>query len=130
MNQEEKQLVFNTVVTALLKQGGPSSADDMCLYRGPKGVKCAIGHIMPDELYRSDMEGKDISNFIPFEAVCGTELIEVTRDDSHFLQRLQQRLHDDLGEHDFVNKLKSAAREFADIFRLNLPPCMLKQVGQ
>ena len=71
-----KQEVFNLVARALAKQGVKSIAavDDprfihmtennkpMCLYRGPNGTKCAIGHLIPDDKYTPDIEGENIYN--------------------------------------------------------------------
>lgn len=71
-----KQEVFNLVVRALAKQGVKSIAavddprfiniieDDrpMCLYRGPNGTKCAIGHLITDDKYTPDLEGENIYN--------------------------------------------------------------------
>lgn len=36
------------------KEGGfPAvNKDGECLYRGPKGIKCAVGLILPDSIYR------------------------------------------------------------------------------
>lgn len=54
-----RQEIFNTVATALLAQGKASYARyGGCLYRGPDGTKCAVGHLIPDEKYRPSLEGK------------------------------------------------------------------------
>jgi hypothetical protein len=60
------QEVFDKVVTHLIAQGVPSQSvvEDaevdvpVCLYRGPEGAKCAVGCLIPDDIYHSDMEGK------------------------------------------------------------------------
>ncbi len=55
MNEQE---VFNTVVTHLFAQGRrASNPDDGCFYRTPEGLKCAVGVLIPDALYRPDLEG-------------------------------------------------------------------------
>jgi hypothetical protein len=36
-----------------------------CVYRHPQGKKCAIGMYIPDELYNSDWEGKNINSIYP-----------------------------------------------------------------
>jgi len=39
------------MVEAIGKQGRPSVGDkDRCLYRGPDGLKCAAGHVIPDSM--------------------------------------------------------------------------------
>lgn len=45
-----------------------------CLYRNPEGLKCAVGQIIPDELYTHDMESMRVSDIcsvigIPCEGV-------------------------------------------------------------
>lgn len=64
MNRQE---IYNTVKEHLLKQGRKSAettddpfTPDACKYRGPDGTKCAIGVLIPDELYSPDMEGRGI----------------------------------------------------------------------
>ena len=37
-----------------------SHRDGGCLYRGPNGRKCAIGHLIPDDKYKQKMEGDNI----------------------------------------------------------------------
>lgn len=54
------QKMFDTVAIALRRQGGPSVELGRCKYRGQSGLKCAIGHLMPDAIYHKDMEGVDI----------------------------------------------------------------------
>lgn len=47
------QSTFDTIVTALIKQGVPSrnmTPGGACMYRGPNGIKCAVGHLLPDHL--------------------------------------------------------------------------------
>lgn len=47
------QELFDRVVTALIRQGRPSLNDSACAYRGDDGAKCAVGHLISDEVYRS-----------------------------------------------------------------------------
>lgn len=43
--------MLNQVREGVIKQGEPSILGDTCRYRGPNGLKCAVGHIIPDEIY-------------------------------------------------------------------------------
>src|SRR5687767_5712675 len=53
----DKQTIFNAMWTGLSGQGWKRSiADGSCLYRGPGGLKCAVGHLIPDALYDPGME--------------------------------------------------------------------------
>lgn len=53
-----KQEILTTVVTKLREQNAPSiDKDDNCVYRGPGGRRCALGWLIPDELYKPEIEG-------------------------------------------------------------------------
>ena len=58
------QEIFDTVRDHLLKQGVKSQTDlggpVQCMYRGPGGLKCAVGCLITDEEYLPEMEGTDI----------------------------------------------------------------------
>ena len=50
---------FEYVLRRINEQGKPSMNDeDQCMYRGPDGLKCAAGHLIPDDEYDERMEGK------------------------------------------------------------------------
>lgn len=62
------QDIFDTVARHLFTQGERSARlvldddgepeDTECLYRGPNGMSCAIGALLPDAAYRESMEGQ------------------------------------------------------------------------
>lgn len=52
------QEIYDEVVTFLVKQGKRASGQGSCMYRTENGLKCAIGCLIPDELYKGEMEGK------------------------------------------------------------------------
>lgn len=54
-----KQETFNLVLNRLREQGEPSMTGDkdLCLYRGERGLKCAAGHLIPNNLYDKSLEG-------------------------------------------------------------------------
>jgi hypothetical protein len=63
----EAQEIFDTVAKHLLKQGRRATDPDggvMCSYRGACGTKCAVGVLIPDELYDAVMEGKTLSGLL------------------------------------------------------------------
>lgn len=57
-----KQELFDKVATHLLKQRRVSRLTNSgsCAYRGVEGTSCAIGCLIPDELYEKNMEGSSI----------------------------------------------------------------------
>lgn len=52
------QEVFNKVVRHLLTQKQKARVGTTCMYKTPEGLKCAVGCLIPDELYSQDIEGK------------------------------------------------------------------------
>lgn len=52
------QEVFDTVAKHLHAQGKPAYSEALgsCMYRGPGGTKCAVGCLIPDEVYRNEMD--------------------------------------------------------------------------
>lgn len=55
-----KQEIFDKVASHLLTQNERSiSENGMCLYRGPRGLKCAAGFLIPDDVYNFEMEGEN-----------------------------------------------------------------------
>lgn len=58
------QELFDKVATHLLKQYKVSDDDEGCLYRGPGGLKCAVGCLIPDDAYSVDMESLRVSDLV------------------------------------------------------------------
>lgn len=52
----DPQGVFDFVVKKLREQGRASANRRRCLYRGPHGMKCAVGQMIPDDLYDPKMD--------------------------------------------------------------------------
>jgi hypothetical protein len=53
-----EQDVFDAVWAGMESQGWKRSTDEdgWCMYRGVDGRRCAVGHLIPDDLYRPSME--------------------------------------------------------------------------
>jgi hypothetical protein len=69
------QEIFDTVAKHLFTQGKPAKQmvpdpdsddgeDNQCRYRAADGTKCAVGVLIPDELYVESMEGQSLSGLI------------------------------------------------------------------
>lgn len=55
------QELFTQIVTGLKAQGyQQSQIFGKCRYRGPDGLKCAVGHCIDDELYYPAIEGTSV----------------------------------------------------------------------
>jgi hypothetical protein len=85
----DAQMIFNTVYTHLLKQGGPSTIRGACMYRGQNGRMCAVGFMIPDDVYEEDMEGTNALSLIAH-----TPKLEHLQPHMTLLRRMQG-IHDD-----------------------------------
>ena len=58
------QEMFDTVAKHLFTQGRPaiSPSEGTCKFRTNDGLKCAAGCLIPDDLYRTWLEGGDVYN--------------------------------------------------------------------
>ena len=74
MNNIEQEL-FNRVKTHLLNQGAKAETDEsthginMCQYHAESGLKCAVGCLITDEVYRPSMEGEDINDDLVYNGL-------------------------------------------------------------
>ena len=60
-----EQEIFDTVLTHLREQGKAAATDDGgCRYRDADGTACAVGCLIPDELYDPVIEGLSVSQII------------------------------------------------------------------
>jgi len=70
MNTDElkalMQSLFDRAVTGVKQQGRLSFHGATCCYRHPAdpAVRCAVGHLIPDDVYSPTMEGKIASQLI------------------------------------------------------------------
>ena len=55
-----RQEIFDYVTPLLFAQGERSMLEGgtTCAYRGEHGMRCAVGFLIPDELYSDGLEGK------------------------------------------------------------------------
>ncbi len=100
------QIVLDTVVAHLIKQGkraygpvplrlsNPLNNADGCMYRAPDGCRCAVGVLIPDELYEARFEGEAIRMMLNMSEDLRTHFVDV---DVNLLRDLQV-VHD-TGEH-------------------------------
>ena len=91
MTMPTDQEVFDKVVRHLLTQNRKSTGVEKCLYRSGDGAMCAVGCLIPDALYHSDME-KGNSGVYQL-LIRNPALVEVTGDNPHLLEELQD-IHD------------------------------------
>lgn len=116
-NQEAFEAVYKHLLTQMERSSVPNQTcigSESCKYRGPRGLKCAIGCLIPDELYDPSIEGvsaDDLSDrgFRPLFSGVNTAL----------LQRLQD-VHDD----NEPGSWRGALVDVAEQFGLRVPSCV------
>lgn len=60
-----EQEIFDHVWHFMKKQGRQSvSNDDICLYRGPDGTKCAVGCLLEDDEYDKEMNHQTVRSLL------------------------------------------------------------------
>jgi hypothetical protein len=109
-----KQQIFDKVARHLLKQNaksrvvetGPDSDETVhCKYRGPDGLMCAVGCLIPDDLYDPKMEGRRA------HAILGSLFFDrtgISREDMGLLEALQS-IHDNTSVRDWPGHLRNLA---------------------
>lgn len=86
-----KQEIFDKVAKHLIQQGCASVHEELneCRYRTDEGLMCAVGCLIPDEIYKRNMEGlaaEDLLRAFPeVEEFLGVEVNE----DRCFISTLQ-----------------------------------------
>jgi hypothetical protein len=109
MNNQE---AFDIVYRHLIAQGDKAlnARGTYCMYRAPEGRKCAIGALIPDELYSREMDShvmsvREMKETFPKIAALFAD-IEVT-----LLEDLQS-VHDDIPVEYWVKDLGKVARHY------------------
>lgn len=110
------QQIFDKVAEHLLKQNDRCmSAKSVCSYSGDNGLKCAVGVLIPDELYDRSMEGQSYSSI--YGGSLSAALTKGGVDLKLCIPLLNglQRLHD----HEKVSAWRAALVALAHVFNLN-----------
>ena len=123
MHYESLQEIFDLVARHLLIQNAKSIIlGNYCRYRDFDGRSCAIGCLIPDDMYEEGMEGTgvtglvetypEINDMFPSEAF---NLMDESEDDindnSSFMSRLQI-IHDEYEPQHWHNQLAEVALDF------------------
>jgi hypothetical protein len=119
------QQIFDKVSRHLLKQGTRSTDELQCVYRGPGGLKCAIGVLIPDEAYDPKMEGVSAAGIIDQTGVDPDKREIMARirqatglgEENKALLESLQRLHDRGDVDNWDAELRAVATHFNLKFR-------------
>lgn len=110
------QEIFDKVYTGLKGQNWQRSGVMVegnfdCLYRCD-GLKCAAGHLIPDELYSNVIEGVSFGDSMFFSEIYTA--LNLENDAIEFVSLLQQ-CHDD------ANDIEKAMNDIAQDYKLTIP---------
>ena len=106
------QDIFNRAYFGLASQGfalSSFSGGGPCLYRGPNGLKCAIGHCIPDDRYNPKIEGLcvtldvldllDLSDYVDVEDL---QDLQWCHDEAKGAEAMKLNLYDFASDHDLT----------------------------
>jgi len=106
---QSKQAVLNKVARHLVKQNESSLEGPTCMYYGPNGLKCAIGCLIPENLYYKGLETMHVTSKSVLR-VLGA-VINFKKVDKDFLEDLQ-RVHDNEEPEYWKAKLSEVAKDY------------------
>lgn len=105
------QEIFDTVVVHLLEQGEKSISSKLgyssCRYRGPNGLRCAVGCVIPDDIWEPAMEGWRVNKL--FQEYPNIRKLLGFRNLSLLLDC--QNIHDNTAVREWREKLKKLGRK-------------------
>ena len=113
-----KQLIYNDVRKHLLKQNEKSMNKDgtECYYKNSKGLRCAIGCLIPSKNYSSDLEGRPVVSEAILNVIHPKYEVELSLifsdDNASFLCALQA-IHDVDRTNEWEAKLNELATKWS-----------------
>lgn len=134
--QEDMQKLFSMSVRGLAAQGWKQAVDMVrrhgqekasCVLRAPDGTKCAIGHLISDEVYKPQLETLQLSSTEMIQAIeksTGVAVRPAVRQRVRTLLIEMQCAHD--YHHDFIEgrlviSMEQRFEHVARVFRLSWP---------
>lgn len=115
------QRIFDYVVARLAEQGRASMLGNVCVYRGHSGTKCAVGHLIPDEMYKASMEINESGEIGATFSYLLTKHLDL-----HALGAYQELLEDLQNAHDGCRDVEALKEALRVISRLHwLKPALV-----
>lgn len=113
-----RQEAFDKALAHLRQQGRPAMNVALCAYRSDDGGKCAIGALIPDDMYSMVMEGKPAHLLLEH---CPELHTVLAPKDGSFYRAMQAAMHDNIpvNQHkDFREELEKGAAHIAFTYGL------------
>jgi len=110
------QQLFDYITHFLYKQGKASmgvaeDGTETCAYRGSKGLMCAVGCIIPDEIYVPLMEAKAVDELGKFITAPKHKSYKKLLEKHISLLCELQTVHDDLYDYEYIGSTKRQVRQ-------------------
>lgn len=110
------QEIFNKMYTGVVTQGAFSFSGGMCRYR-LDGLKCAAGHLIPDDKYNDTIEGCSVLAFDGTPSKITELFVSLGFNTNQILFINQaQVIHDRNAEHgtmrDFISEMADLAQDY------------------
>ena len=83
-----------------------------CMYKGPDGLKCAVGCLIPDEIYDVSIERMPVSKLVHLN----NKVADFLKQFNLPLLESLQYVHDSLSPHIWPKKLKEVAEKFELVY--------------
>jgi len=111
----QRQKLYERMMAHLREQGQCVGSAGTCRYRGPNGLKCAVGALLKDEYYRAEFEGITPSGTTPTAGKLRAALVAsgVVEEKGiwEFLRAAQRELHDEITQN-WAETLECRAKNF------------------
>lgn len=122
-DEEQKaihQRIFDKAFKGLQSQGFVrSTLRGACQYRGLDGLRCAIGHVLPDDVYEPSMEGNNVGYLLceedfrkRFEGSQDPAAKDLLGADEDFLAEMQDAHDESCSAYTMEKYLKSVAADW------------------
>jgi hypothetical protein len=116
----QKQEIFDKVATHLFTQGKQAMNGEACQYRAEDGTMCAVGCLIPDEIYSPAIENRSWDDF---QYASDPEMKKVysalgSGKNLKLLDRLQS-VHDEAPNWESEKTMKNALASVAKIHHLD-----------
>lgn len=117
------QEMFDTAYLKIIQQGQKCTAHNGgCKYRGPSGLKCAIGHMIPDDLAKA-WDDRTNSSILHIRDTPKFPVPDFLKENRTLASEIQQA-HDYGGDYDhseFVKGFKERMAQVAKDYKLTIP---------
>ncbi len=90
---DDNSILVETLAFLVHQRQKSISDNGICSYRGPNGLKCAVGYWIPDELYAEKYETKTIDDVVSIFSSMNPSFAKFINDNIK-LFGLLQKLHD------------------------------------